>query len=366
MIKARTAPDFWIIFSTLFILGIGIVMVYSASAVLSYQEHQGDWFFYTKRQLLFAILGVIAMFFTMNVDYWVWKKWAKLGLVICFVLLLVVLIPGVGLVRNGAQSWIGVGAFSIQPAEFMKLAMIAFLAKMLSENQKQLPLFFKGLLPPLGILGLAFGLIMLQPDLGTGAVLVGTSMVIIYAAGARLLHLFGLAMIGVVGFIGMVLAAPYRIKRITAFLDPWSDPLGSGFQLIQSLYAIGPGGLMGLGLGMSRQKYAYLPEPQTDFIFSILAEELGFIGGATVLVLFMILFWRGMRAAITAPDLFGSLLATGIISMIAVQVIINIGVVTGMFPVTGITLPFISYGGSSLTLMLTAVGVLLNVSRYSR
>jgi cell division protein FtsW len=304
------------------------------------------------------------MFFTMNVDYWVWKKWAKAGLVVCFVLLILVLF--IGVVRNGAQSWIGVGAFSIQPAEFMKLAMIAFLAKLLSENQKQIPLFFKGLMPPLMIVGLAFGIIMLQPDLGTGVVLVGTSMVIIYAAGARLIHLFGLAMIGVVGLVGMVIAAPYRIKRITGFLDPWSDPLGSGFQIIQSLYAIGPGGIMGLGLGMSRQKYAYLPEPQTDFIFSILAEELGFIGGGTILVLFLLIFWRGMRTAITAPDLFGSLLATGIIAMIAVQVIINIGVVTGMFPVTGITLPFISYGGSSLTLMLTAVGVLLNISRYSR
>jgi cell division protein FtsW len=364
MVKARTSPDFLIIFSTLFILSIGIVMVYSASAVLSFQQHDGDWYFYTKRQLLFAILGIIAMFFTMNVDYWVWKKWAKVGLVVCFVLLILVLF--IGVVRNGAQSWIGVGAFSIQPAEFMKLAMIVFLAKLLSENQKQIPLFFKGLMPPLMIVGLAFGLIMLQPDLGTGAVLVGTSMVIIYAAGARLIHLFGLAMIGVVGLVGMVIAAPYRIKRITGFLDPWSDPLGSGFQIIQSLYAIGPGGIMGLGLGMSRQKYAYLPEPQTDFIFSILAEELGFIGGGTILVLFLLIFWRGMRTAITAPDLFGSLLATGIIAMIAVQVIINIGVVTGMFPVTGITLPFISYGGSSLTLMLTAVGVLLNISRYSR
>jgi cell division protein FtsW len=361
--KLKTTPDFMIIFSTLFILSIGIVMVYSASAVMSFREY-GDWYFYTKRQLLFAILGIIAMFITMNVDYWVWRKWAKAGLIICFALLVLVLF--IGIVRNGAKSWIGVGSFSIQPAEFMKLAMIAYLAKLLSENQKKIPLFIKGLMPPLITVGMAFGLIMLQPDLGTGTVLVGTSMVIIYAAGARILHLFGLAMVGVVGFIAMVLMEPYRIKRIISFLDPWQDPLGSGFQLIQSLYAIGPGGLMGLGLGMSRQKYAYLPEPQTDFIFSILSEELGFIGGGTVLFLFLLLFWRGMRAAITAPDLFGSFLATGIIAMIAIQVVINIGVVSGMFPVTGITLPFISYGGSSLTLMLTAVGVLLNISRYSK
>jgi cell division protein FtsW len=215
-------------------------------------------------------------------------------------------------------------------------------------------------------MGAAFGLIMLQPDLGTGAVLAGASLLIIYTAGARMAHLSGLAMLGVAGFVGLILAAPYRLKRITGFLDPWSDPLGSGYQIIQSLYAIGPGGLVGLGLGMSRQKYSYLPEPQTDFIFSIIGEELGFIGGTLVLVLFTLLVWRGMRTAITAPDTFGSLLAVGIVGMIAVQVIINIGVVIGMFPVTGITLPLISYGGSSLTLMLTSIGILLNISRYSR
>jgi hypothetical protein len=224
----------------------------------------------------------------------------------------------------------------------------------------------RGLLPPLGLVGVAFGLIMLQPDLGTGVVLFGASLLIIYTAGARLLHLSYLGMVGLAGFVGLIIAAPYRLERITSFLDPWKDPLGGGYQIIQSLYAIGPGGLMGLGLGMSRQKYSYLPEPQTDFIFSIIAEELGFIGGSFVLVLFTLLLWRGMRTAITAPDTFSSLLATGIVGMIAVQVIINIGVVIGMFPVTGITLPLISAGGSSLTLMLTSIGVLLNISRYSR
>lgn len=168
------------------------------------------------------------------------------------------------------------------------------------------------------------------------------------------------------GFVGLIISAPYRIQRITSFLDPWSDPQNSGFQIIQSLYAIGPGGLFGLGLGQSRQKFFYLPEPQTDFIFAILAEELGFIGGSFVLLLFALLLWRGIRIALGAPDLFGSFLAVGIIAMIAIQVMINIGVVTGLMPVTGITLPFLSYGGSSLTLMLVAIGVLLNISRHSR
>jgi cell division protein FtsW len=361
--KARSTPDFLIIFSTLAILSIGILMVYSASAIISFHKF-GDYFFYVKRQLLFAGLGILIMFVIMNVDYWVWRKWAKVGLIVCFVLLVLVLL--IGDVRNGSKSWIGFGAFSIQPSEFIKIWMIIFLAKYLSENQKKIVSFTKGMVPSLALVFLAFGLIMLQPDLGTGTVMVGTSIVMIYIAGARMLHLSGLAMLGLLGFAGLVAAAPYRIARITSFLDPWQDPLGSGFQIIQSLYAIGPGGLLGLGLGMSRQKFYYLPEPQTDFIFAILAEELGFIGGVTILLLFTLLLWRGMRVAITAPDLFGSLLAAGIVGMIAIQVVINIGVVTGMFPVTGITLPFLSYGGSSLTLMLVAVGILLNISRYAR
>lgn len=365
MSKVRSAPDFLIVMSTMCILSIGLIMVYSASAVLSYHEF-GDAFYYMKRQLLFAGIGVLMMLLLMNVDYWILRRWAITGLIICFLLLILVLVPGVGLIRGGAQSWIGIGAFSIQPAEFIKIWMIIFLAKYLSENQKKIIFFGRGLLPSLLLVFIAFALIMLQPDLGTGAVMVATSVVMIYIAGARVSHLAGLAMLGIVGFIGLILAAPYRISRITSFLDPWQDPLGAGYQIIQSLYAIGPGGLMGLGLGMSRQKFYYLPEPQTDFIFAILAEELGFIGGATVLLLFTLLLWRGMRVAITAPDLYGSLLAAGIVAMIAIQVVINIGVVIGMFPVTGITLPFLSYGGSSLTLMLMAVGILLNVSRFAK
>lgn len=365
MPKARTIPDVTIAASTLILLAIGVIMVYSASAVLAFHEF-GDSFYYLKRQMIFAVLGVLAMLAVMNMDYLILKKYAKVMLIVCFALLILVLIPGVGVVRGGARSWLGFGSFGIQPSEFMKLGMIIFLAKYLSENQGKITNFVTGLLPPLLLVGAAFGLIMLQPDLGTGAVLVGASLMIIYTAGARLKHLLMLAAVGMTGMVGLVIAAPYRLQRITAFLDPWQDPLGAGYQAIQSLYAIGPGGLVGLGLGMSRQKYNYLPEPQNDFIFSIIAEELGFLGGALVIALFLLLVWRGMRTAVTAPDSFGSLLAIGIVGMLAVQVIINIGVVIGMFPVTGITLPLISAGGSSLTLMLTSLGVLLNISRYSR
>ncbi|MDQ0270334.1 stage V sporulation protein E [Cytobacillus purgationiresistens] len=361
----KTTPDLILVIVTLLLLAVGLTMVYSASAIWAEYKFD-DSFFFAKRQMLFAVVGIVAMFFIMNVDYWTWRTWAKLIIIVCFVLLLLVLVPGIGNVRNGSRSWIGVGAFSIQPSEFMKLAMITFLAKYLSERQKLITSFKKGLIPSLGLVFLAFGLIMAQPDLGTGTVMVGTCIVMIFVAGARVSHFAVLGLIGVAGFIGLVLSAPYRIKRITSFLDPWEDPLGSGFQIIQSLYAIGPGGLFGLGLGQSRQKFFYLPEPQTDFIFAILSEELGFIGGSFVILLFALLLWRGIRIALGAPDLYGSFLAVGIIAMVAIQVMINIGVVTGLMPVTGITLPFLSYGGSSLTLMLMAIGVLLNISRYAR
>ncbi|NDI33666.1 stage V sporulation protein E [Chengkuizengella sediminis] len=363
MSKIRSAPDSLIIVSTLLLLGIGLIMVYSASAVLAFHNF-GDSLFYLKRQFIFAVLGIIALFVTMNIDYWSWKKFAKVILISGFIMLILVLI--IGDVRGGAKSWLGVGSLGIQPSEFMKLAIVLFLAKFLAERQTEITSFFKGLMPPLLLVGTSFAMIMLQPDLGTGAVLVGASIIVIYVAGAKISHLVSLAMIGVVGLVGLIITAPYRLKRITGFLNPWEDPLGSGYQIIQSLYAIGPGGLVGLGLGRSRQKYNYLPEPQTDFIFSIISEELGFIGGSVVLLLFLILIWRGFRVAITAPDSFGSLLAVGIIGIIGVQVMINIGVVIGMFPVTGITLPLISAGGSSLTLLLTAIGILLNISRYSR
>jgi cell division protein FtsW len=365
MVKSRSVPDLWMIAAILGILAIGVVMVYSASAVAAFHDY-GDAYYYVKRQLIFAVLGVASMFVIMNVDYHVLRKWAVPGLLFCFGLLLIVLVPGLGVVRGGARSWLGIGSLGIQPSEFMKLAMILFLARLLSERQNLMTSFSKGLLPPLAIMGAAFGLIMLQPDLGTGAVMLGASLLVIYIAGARVSHLGGLALLGLAGFGGLIAAAPYRLQRITAFLDPWQDPLGAGYQSIQSLYAIGPGGLVGLGLGMSRQKYNYLPEPQTDFIFSILAEELGFIGGSLLLLLFLVLIWRGMRTAITLTDPFGSLLASGIVAIIAVQVLINIGVVIGLLPVTGITLPLVSYGGSSLTLLLTALGILLNLSRYSR
>src|SRR5690625_1722216 len=347
------------------LLIMGLVMVYSSSHIWAEYKY-ADQLFFIKRQLIFASLGIICMLFIMNIPYHFWKKYSKFILLICFILLIIVKIPGIGIVRGGAQSWIGVGAFSIQPSEFMKLGLIIFLSVYLSLHQKYITSFIKGFFPALILVVSSFGLIMLQPDLGTGIVLVGTCMIMIFVSGARLFHFFGLALTGLVGFILLILSAPYRISRITAFLNPWEDPLGDGFQIIQSLYAIGPGGLMGVGFGESLQKYFYLPEPQTDFIFAILGEEFGFIGATFVLGIFILLLWRGINIALAAPDQFGRFTAFGIISMLTIQVMINVSVVIGLIPVTGITLPFLSYGGSSLMLTLCSIGIVLNISMHAK
>ncbi|AXI08998.1 stage V sporulation protein E [Oceanobacillus zhaokaii] len=365
LLKDKNKPDFLLLTIILILLASGMVMVFSSSYIWAEYKFD-DAFYYLKRQILFAGVGVVAMFSFMFIPYSTWKRYSRAILLVCFVLLLLVLIPGVGLVRGGAQSWIGVGAFSIQPSEFMKLGLIIFLSGLLATSQKYITSLRKGFIPCLLLVFTAFGLIMLQPDLGTGLVLVLTCMVMIFVAGAKLSHFFGLAALGMIGFALLIASAPYRISRITAFLDPWEDPLGDGFQIIQSLYAIGPGGLMGLGLGNSLQKYFYLPEPQTDFIFAILAEELGYIGAFFTIGLFLLLLWRGIKISLEAPDLFGRFLALGIVVMLTVQAMINISVVIGLIPVTGITLPFLSYGGSSLTLTLCSVGILLNVSIHSK
>ena len=354
-------PDPMLLFLVGSLLIIGLLMVYSSSHIWAEYKY-GDGFFFVKRQLLFIAVGLVCMTMITYIPYYIWKQYVYPIIMICFLLLLIVLIPGVGLIRGGAQSWIGIGAFSIQPSEFMKLGIILFLAAYLTKNQREITSFTKGFLYPIGLICLAFGLIMLQPDFGTGVVLVGTCVLMIYIAGARLSYFMYLGIIGLIGFSLLIISAPYRISRITAFLNPWDDPLGDGFQIIQSLYAIGPGKLMGVGYGNSLQKHFYLPEPQTDFIFAILGEELGFIGATFVIGLFLLLCWRGIQIAFKARNPFARYVAFGIITMISIQVMINISVVIGLIPVTGITLPFLSYGGSSLTLTLCSIGVLLNIS----
>lgn len=357
------ALDLLTMLIALALTSIGLVFVLSSSFI--WAEHRfEDPFFFFKRQLLFAGIGVVGMLFISRIDYRIYKKYTTHFFIGSFILLTSVLIPGIGLVRGGARSWIGVGAFTIQPSEFMKLGLILFLAKYMSNHAEEARTFKKGLLPMMFVVVVIFADIMLQPDFGSGMVLVATSIIMLFVCGTPIKYFGYFALAGVSGIVALVVSAPYRLERIMAFLDPFSDPQGTGFQIIQSLYAIAPAGLLGRGLGNSVQKFFYLPEPQTDFIFAILAEELGFIGSAGVLIIFLLFFVRCSHIIMKTKDLFGKYIVVGIMSMLMVQVMINIGVVIGLMPVTGITLPFMSYGGSSLTITLLSIGLILNISRY--
>jgi cell division protein FtsW len=358
------APDFILFFTVLGMLAIGVVMVFSSSAV-SAQVNFQDSYYFLKRQLVWVSLGLFGMIILMNIDYHIWRKGSKPFLLLTLILLVLVLIPGLGKVVNGARRWLGFGSLYLQPSELAKLAMALFCADNLSRNQEKVTKFMKGVAPILCLLLLVFGLILKEPDLGTALSIGGMVFVLLYAAGARLSHLFSLGAAGVVGIVAAIIAEPYRMKRLLAFSDPWADPLDTGYHIIQSLYALGSGGLFGVGLGRSREKFLYLPEPHTDFIFAILGEEMGFLGTATVLLLFFLLAWRGFRVAMAAPDIFGSMLATALTTVITMQALMNIAVVTASMPVTGIPLPFISFGGSALIFNLAGVGILLNISRYA-
>ncbi len=363
--ETKNSPDFSIFFTVLILSGFGLVMVFSASFITSL-ESRGDAFFFLRRQAFWLILGLVGMMVVSRIDYWKWRKLLPLLLFANFALLLLIFVPEVGIEVNEARRWIGVGGFNIQPAEFTKLVMIIFAAAFLSKKNINMNYFWGSSFIPLSVMGASFLLILLQPDLGTALAIALVTLTVVFAAGIPYKQLVTLVAAGVPFVVYLMLSEPYRIRRIFSFLDPWSDPLRSGYHIIQSLYALGPGGLFGVGLGRSRQKLYYLPEPQNDFIFAIIGEELGFLGAVTVMLLFFILIWRGFKTSLLAPDTFGNLLALGITSMVAIQMLINVGVVTGSIPITGINLPFISAGGSSLFFTLIAMGVLMNISRYSR
>lgn len=364
MSRQARPPDPGILLSVLCLLVIGIVMVYSSSAVKAEFQYK-DQFYFLKRQLVWAGLGLVAMSFFSRFSFWHWQKAARPFFLLSLALLIVVLLPGIGKVVNGARRWIGVGSLSFQPAELMKFAFVTYSALYFQQRRSRLGRFWSGVVPLLVVTGLLFGVILLEPDLGTAMTVGGTAFIMLFAAGANLWHLIGLVLSALPGLLWAVFGAEYRRRRFFAFLDPWADPQGSGFHIIQALYAIGSGGLFGVGLGQSRQKLFYLPEQHTDFIFAILGEELGFLGALLVLSLFFVFAWRGFRTALGAPDYFSGVLAIGITAMISLQALMNIAVVTASIPITGIPLPFISFGGSSLVFTLAAVGVLLNISRYA-
>ena len=356
--------DYLLLLCIIIISLFGLVMIYSASYVwATYKFH--DAFKFVKTQGLFLFISYIMMYFILKIPYTKYLKYANIIFIICLILLILVLIPGIGSIRNGSRSWFGIGGFGIQPSEFTKLGIIIFTSKYLTYYEKQLADIKHGVLPILIALFLVFGFIMLQPDFGTGVIIVMSIIVLLFVSGVPVSFFLKLGIIGLLGVVGLIIMAPYRLKRIISFMNPWTDPLGSGFQIIQSLYAIGPGGLLGMGLGKSIQKHFYLPEPQTDFIFAIISEEFGFLGILFVSILFLIIIYRGFHIAIYCENKFGKYLAFGITFQLAFQTMLNLMVVVGLIPVTGVTLPFLSYGGSSLLITMLSMSILLNISKYN-
>ncbi len=357
--------DFYLFTAIIILILFGAIMIYSASSIWANYKFE-DSFYYVKRQMIFIVLGIFLMITTSKIDYNIYYENSNKILGICIILLILVLIPGIGSVRNGSRSWFGIGSLGIQPSEAAKLGMIIFTSKYLTNSSKFLKSYKYGVFPILGVLFLLFGLIMLQPDLGTGMILVISIISLLFIAGVNMKFFIGGGIIGLIGVIILIAIAPYRMDRITSFINPWNDPLGTGFQIIQSLYAIGPGGLLGRGYLKSIQKQFYLPEPQTDFIFSIIAEEFGIVGTIFVVFMFSFIIYRGIRIALRTKDSFAKYLAFGMSFQLAFQALMNLMVVIGMIPVTGVTLPFLSYGGSSLLITLASMGIILNISRYQK
>ena len=358
-------PDFIFFLSVMMLLSIGLIMVFSSSYYFAMDPPFNDKYYFLQKQLFSAVLGLGALFFFMNYNYWHLKRHANLLLLVSFVLLVLVLFVGDEIL--GARRWLALGPIpSFQPSELVKICMIVYIAYGLSLKREQVSYFMKGVLPYLAISGLAAGLILMQPDLGTAVTLMGTVMIMFFVAGARISHLVALSLAGVGAVVVAIIEAPYRLRRFLAFMDPESDPTGVGWHIINSLMAMGSGMLVGTGLGQGKHsKLLFLPERHTDFIFASIGEEMGFIGGSVVILFFMLLVWRGFKIAITAPDAFGSLLTAGLVCGIALQAVINIAVVTASMPITGITLPFVSYGGTSLVFTMAMVGIILNVSRHT-
>ncbi len=360
----KKGMDIPLVIGIVLIALFGVLMIYSSSYIWAEYKFN-DPFKYVKNQGLFLIVGLFLMFFISKIDITLYYKKLNVLLFGSILLLILVLIPGIGTVRNGSRSWFGIGSFGIQPSEFSKLVLILFTSKYLIKNEKNLSSILKGVLPILGMTLLVFGLIMLQPDFGTGMIIVMSIIGLLFVGGVNFKFFIRMGILGAIGITILILMAPYRLKRILSFLDPWSDPLGSGFQIIQSLYAIGPGGLFGQGFLNSRQKHFYLPEPQTDFIFSIISEEFGFLGVIIVVGLFLFIIYRGFKIARNCEDLFSKYVAFGITFGLSFQAILNLMVVVGLIPVTGVTLPFLSYGGSSLLITLCSMGILLNISKQN-
>ncbi len=357
---SQNKQDFILMIATLVLVTIGTVMIYSSSAIMAMERFQ-DGQHFLKRQIIFVGFGLGLMYFMSRLPYQKLKVVAYPAIALSFVMLLLLFVPFLGKKVGGATRWLNLGFIAFQVGEWVKVSIVLFLAFFLTRKRQHVKEIIRGILTPLIVTACLMGLIILQPDFGTTAILAVTVMIMLYLAGARLVHLLGL--IGMfTPFVIWALCQGYRWKRVTAFIDPWKDPHGTGFQIIQSMIAFGSGGPFGVGIGDGMQKLFYLPEPHTDFILSVIAEESGFLGVSVVILLYAVLIIRGFIIAFKAPDLFGMLLAAGLTILIFMQVFINIAGVMGLIPLKGLTLPFLSYGGTSLMMSLATIGILLNIS----
>ena len=356
--------DKTLLLCTLFLTFFGCVMIYSASSY-SAELTYGDAFFFARKQLVSVIIGVIAMLLISKVDFNIFKRYGSIALIISLILLALVFIPAISISKYGATRWIGFGGFSIQPSEIAKFGFVLFCSWYFDKYFEKIG-NFKYLIPPLLAGGAVCTLIMLEPNMSITMCVGLTMMFMLYIGGTRLKHF---ALLGVPTFAiipALIIAEPYRMKRMLAFLDPWSNAQNEGFQLVQSLYSLGAGGLFGVGLFNSRQKYLFLPFSESDFIFSIIGEELGLVGCIAIIIIFFLLIKKGFQISMHAPNKFGCFLGAGITCIIAVQVLLNIAVVVGAIPPTGLPLPFVSAGGTSIVVFMSAIGVLMNIDRQSR
>lgn len=367
--KKKKACDFTLMISVLLLVFIGIIMVFSSSWPEGLYKMK-DGYHFLKKQLIAALLGLGVMVFLMNYNYRKFYKYSRLIFILAALSGLLILTP-LGKEVNGARRWVDLGLFSFMPSDLIKIGSVIFFSAFLVKMQDKIKDFKTGFIPCMLLIGGACSLIIFQKDLGTTGTIAITLVIMFFVAGAKKSHL---SLVGVIGALGLAVAVfqpfadaseRYRLRRVATFIDPFADKAGAGFQVVQSLYALGSGGLFGLGLGKSRQKYFYLPEAHNDFIFAIIGEELGFVGCVTVILLYTLLIWRGIKIALHARDFFGSMLAVGITSMIAIQSLIHMAVVTSSMPTTGIPLPFISFGGTSLLMYMAMAGILLNISRYT-
>jgi len=359
--KEDRLPDIVLLLVTLILIIVGTAMIYSSSSIIALEKFK-DGQYFLKKQLMFVVLGLISMMVMTKIPYTYLKKWAYPALLMSFVFLLLLFVPSLGMKRGGATRWLNLGGFSFQVTEMVKITMIIFLAHLLTRKAYYIKDFTKGVLVPLGVTGVVILLILLQPDFGTAVIIATIFLMMLCIAGAQIKHLLFLMAAFVPVGIALIFYKGYRLTRLLAFLDPWKDPDNTGFQIIQSLISFGSGGAFGVGIGEGMQKLFYLPEPHTDFILSIIAEESGFIGVTIVIIMFALFAYRGFMIALNAPDFFGTLLAAGLTMVISLEAFINIAGVMGLIPLKGLVLPFLSYGGTAFIMSMTAVGILLNIS----